>query len=310
LKTSQGNLNQQDPSEFGILEIRNALLDIARRDGPSEQEYGYCSALMDRISLLRSHRVISDPENDDLWSTIGEASTPKTLMGFIYKKPHGYHGDFEIIDRFYSKHISSEPHLHRWDRWIQSLEATEAVRNRKDFFKQLVSGLQCDRLPCILSVGSGPCREISESYSEGQRFEVTCLDLDPKAISYARSNVDPGSVTFLQKNALRMNFKNEYDLVWSAGLFDYLEDRLFIIAIKKMHRAARLGGEIVIGNFSENNPSRSAMEWGNWYLIHRTEQELRRLVDLAGIPSRSVKVLTEPLGINLFLSISKVDEVD
>jgi extracellular factor (EF) 3-hydroxypalmitic acid methyl ester biosynthesis protein len=295
-------------AHLSAAEIRRALVQLASRNGPAVEDYPLCRDVMDSISALRANGVISEAENDALWELVGEASTTKTLMGFIYRKPHGYHGDFEIIERFYTGHVSREPHLTRWDSWIQSLEATRAVRNRKEFFKRLVADLPSGKRARILSVGSGPCCDIREALdlTAGQH-EVVCVDLDQRAIDYARSVLSGHAdrVQFIQKNVLRMDFVGEFDLVWSAGLFDYLEDRLFVAALKRMYRAARAGGRIVIGNFSLQNPSRSAMEWGNWRLIYRSADELLKLVRQADLQAATVEVEAEPLGVNLFVSILK-----
>jgi len=35
------------------------------------------------------------------------------------------------------------------------------------------------------------------------------------------------------------------------------------------------GGELIVGNFSDNNPIRTMMEiYAQWYLIHRSKKEL------------------------------------
>lgn len=63
---------------------------------------------------------------------------------------------------------------------------------------------------------------------------------------------------------------------------------------------------MVFGNFSPRNPSRVPMELcGQWFLIHRTEDELVDLATSAGIPKNNVNIGMEPLGINLFCEVWK-----
>jgi hypothetical protein len=54
------------------------------------------------------------------------------------------------------------------------------------------------------------------------------VELDAGAIAYANELLGPGTATvrFYQKNALRFHAPQSYDLIWSAGLFDYLSDSL------------------------------------------------------------------------------------
>ena len=107
--------------------------------------------------------------------------------------------------------------------------------------------------------------------------------------------------------ALRFSVKQEFDLVWSAGLFDYLNDGLFTKLLRKLGKYTRSGGEIVIGNFSLANPSQPYMELFDWVLIHRSVEKLHELAHAASIPSQNLEVLSEELGVNLFLHIRKAE---
>jgi hypothetical protein len=65
------------------------------------------------------------------------------------------------------------------------------------------------------------------------------------------------------------------------------------------------GGELVIGNFSDCNPSRTYMELlGDWYLHHRSDEDLRLLAHQAGVPGSHVRIGCERLKVNLFLHIA------
>jgi len=293
---------------YSFNEIRAALCDFARRGGPAPDEYTSLQCLMDRIAVSRANGTISDAMNDSLWDSIGEAGSPQTLMGFIYRKPHGYHGDFEIIDKFYRNWVNPQPHLARWDSWIQSLDATQAVRNRKAFFTNLVCSLDSSAAPQILIVGSGPCRDLREAFEmDPHAFSATCVDTDPRANAYAREllNGYGDRVAFVEKNALRINFNEEFDVAWSAGLFDYLDDRLFVVALRRMYRAVRPPGSAIIGNLSLFNSSRAAMEWANWRLFHRSPEQLLQLVHDAQLSNAGIDISSEPLGVNLFITIVK-----
>ena len=63
-------------------------------------------------------------------------------------------------------------------------------------------------------------------------------------------------MSFVQRNALRFRPQRTYDLVWSAGLFDYFEDALFVTTLSRLLKATAADGELVVGNFSTQNPSR------------------------------------------------------
>ena len=108
---------------------------------------------------------------------------------------------------------------------------------------------------------------------------------------------------------------NHFDLVYTAGLYDYVpthptDDTKGVVALtKNLFELVKPGGNLVIGNFSENNPDHLVfpMEFiYDWELIYRNEKEM---LDFAKtIPKgqiADIEVLTEPLKINYFLKISK-----
>lgn len=134
-----------------------------------------------------------------------------------------------------------------------------------------------------------------------------CVDYDKNAIEYSSKRAENVSrhVQFHLANAFRFNSENTFDLVWSAGLFDYLDDRTFKVLLKKLLRFINADGELVLGNFSQNNSTRDYMEFANWHLNHRTIEELMRLAKESGVPEENVSVKSEPLGVNLFLHIRK-----
>lgn len=65
------------------------------------------------------------------------------------------------------------------------------------------------------------------------------------------------------------------------------------------------GGELVIGNFSSTNPSRDYMEFGEWFLHHRCEEDLINLAKHSDIDYKNIIVDSEPFGVNLFLRLRK-----
>lgn len=259
-------------------------------------------------------RHISREEVDaQIWS-LGPRFLWGTLIGFGFLKPHGYSGDFEMIDRIHTRFCSRDPMFSRWDLYFHQFAAVQAVRNRKEYFKDLVDELirkRGDRGATlkVLNLGSGPCRDIVEFLDADPSADVdfTCVDQDRQAIQYAQKVCARhiNKVRFVEANILRYSPERKFDLVWSAGVADYLNDRSFAALLSRARRVTEAMGEIVIGNFSNANPSRDHMEiLGRWYLIHRSEQELVDVCRQAGVDRRMVQVDAEPLGVNLFVRIA------
>lgn len=235
--------------------------------------------------------------------------TTDSIMGHIRVKPFGYAGDFHIIDRIYQYDLSEN--YRSFDDYTQKHPAAQAVRNRKTFFKNLVRNKLSPGQPFVLlNVASGPARDLLELYEElppEGNLRTDCVELDTRAIDYARNLCQPylEQIHFMHKNVLRYQPGRTYDLIWSAGLFDYFPDKTFVHLLCRFKSWVKPGGEIVIGNFNAaHNPSRDYMEvLGEWFLIHRTAEELRQLALQAGYAADQITVDREPLNINLFLRI-------
>jgi len=277
--------------------------------GPNEKEY---KALNDAIMYFRS---TTSPEK---WkdaclkvtSIFGESLINSTL-GHAYLKPYGYAGDFEIIDKVYLEMISEDPMLTKWDLFHNQGAATKAVRNRKTFFKKVLRAKTANSAAAcqILNVASGPCRDLLEFFEEekNQNIHFDCVEADIHAILHATklNRYFLPQLTFHNKNIFRFRTEKKYDVVWSAGLFDYFEDKTFTRLLSRLISFVKPGGELIVGNFAEGNPTEGYMElFLDWYLHHRSPDKLIQLAQNAGIDDVSrIKIDKEEEGINLFMRI-------
>jgi len=232
-------------------------------------------------------------------------------------KPLGYAGDYLLIDWMYTKKTKPSGIGHHWDEVFHLYQGSRAVCNRKDMCEKVLRETASEKSYSfnVLNIGCGSCRDMYEAIDhlprgEGEIGLLHCVDQDPEALIYAKSLMsgfqNKKQVVWECRNALRLRPEVKYDLIWSAGLFDYLNDRLVVFLLSRMWSWLKSGGRIVFGNFHPRNPSRFPMELcGQWFLIHRTEHDLMELVKTAGIPASNASVRSEPLGINLFCEIFK-----
>ncbi len=131
------------------------------------------------------------------------------------------------------------------------------------------------------------------------------VDYDHVAIEYSKEKNKNfnGHISYNRINALRFKPYQFYDMIWSAGMFDYFKDKHFVFLITKYINCLAEDGEFIIGNFT-NNPSHKLMvNVSEWILNLRSEEDLFRLASEAGIRDELVSVEKETLGINLFLRI-------
>jgi SAM-dependent methyltransferase len=282
----------------------NDIKKIIAKGGPDTSDYSYVKSIPDMSGVTLE-------EEANIHEILAPILDIKSLLGYTFQKPRGYAGDFELIERIYNKWTSDDAKFQRWDTLYHELESSKAVRNRKKYFIQELSDLN-DQKPAakILNLGSGPCSDVYEYLisSPNNSLYIDCLDMDKNAIEYGECICDNfyKSINFINKNAFRFNPQQNYDLIWSAGLFDYFSDKLFVRLLNRMYALLSDGGEIIVGNFSPVNPSRSMMEtFAQWYLHHRSESELTNLAIKAGISKHKIEVKSEELGVNLFLHAKK-----
>lgn len=277
--------------------------------GPEESEYNELTSIWNSLQLEGSAPDLLMRE--DIVRLFGDEFLSQTMQGFTYRKPHGYSGDFEIIDNIYEGRLNRDKRFQKWDKYYYAHQACKAVRNRKRYFIKLVKekASRINRPLRILNIASGPCRDVLELLEQVpiERLKIHCVEMDPKAISYAKELLGPSSnaIQFTQKNIFKFDTDDKFDLIWSAGLFDYFENDVFISLLSRIYEWCIPTGEIVLGNFSVFNPSRSYMEKAlGWYLFYRTEDELTEIALKAGLDNDQVEIKSEELGINLFLHIS------
>lgn len=289
---------------------------LVDKGGPDLQDYHDLDAWISEIADHAKNGRLATGDLKCLREVLGEAASVETMQGFVFQKPHGYAGDYEIIDRIYARYVSDKNHLSRWDVYMQDRSACYAVRNRVQYFLQQLQRhfdySQSERME-VLNLASGPGRDMLAFFEIRPDAQVhfDCIEQDQKAVGHAQGLCKDHlhKITFHVKNALRFQSKKKYDLIWSAGLFDYFEDKVFVFLLKKLGAMVAEGGEIVIGNFSPLNPSRPYMELFEWHLHHRSPTTLKALAVSAGFSADQISVGKEPTGVNLFLHIKPVSNL-
>ena len=273
---------------------------LLAKNGPDRSDY----AAFDRYI-----ETFSDEVATGINTALSEQYLDETIHGHVLRKPFGYAGDFLIIDKIYTQHCSEK--FSKWDRYFHQHAAPRAVRNRKDYFKRNMARILRERKgqpTNLLNIASGPARDLAELYQtiNPKTLKTTCVDLDANAIAYATRLNEPwlNQIEFIHRNIFKFQPENKFDVIWSAGLFDYFDDDTFVAILSRIREWGKPGAEIIIGNFSEENPSRRYMEaLGEWFLHHRSPARMIKLALQAGFPRSKVSVGKESEGVNLFMHL-------
>ncbi len=252
--------------------------------------------------------------------TVGRHMFQSYYANRAYQKPRGYAGDFEMMRTVYHHEIRGTTLFGRCiERYFTDVPEAQAVRNRGHYLMQkIVSTLQKNPKAKILSVASGPAMEIQYLMTKHPELmanaeihlvdqDIDALKLSQRAIeSLARSQNISTPIHFHNwaiKNIIESGVPIDHcDLIYTAGLFDYLSAPVAQAAASKLYQALNPQAELIIGNFDVSAPNRFGMALvTDWHLIYRTEEELKEIFS----PISLVKIEKEPLGINLFACLWK-----
>jgi SAM-dependent methyltransferase len=287
------------------------IKSLAQKGGPQPEDYAAFDNWLRCTQSEIDDGKITVEQIHGIWRSLGEDYLRETVQGHTLSKPRGYLGDFITIDRMYTSSVTSYPHFANWDRCVHAQVGVIAMRKRKDYLLQLLFQLESENRDSefrVLNLGSGPGRDVSEYFTKNPQSKALfqCVDQDAEAIKHARSLCANflNRIEFHETNVFRYKAKQKFHLVWSAGLFDYLNDALFRRLLKRLLPIVNAGGAIVIANFSDYNPSRAYMELiGGWYLVYRSKSQITQLALDCGVQPGCIEIRSTSDGIIHFLHI-------
>jgi hypothetical protein len=185
----------------------------------------------------------------------------------------------------------------------------------------------------IVSLASGPafeiCKFIRKTEAIAHPVEFILVDQDADALAFAKEQlrgalaekdasefqVKVTCVHIAIKQMLRPEFAEHADhlkrvlggadLVYSAGLFDYLRDSFAGTLLFLMFTLLAPGGELFIGN-ATNTAQMWMLDYVvSWHLIFREEAGLLKLVTGLKDHAASIGAEEDPTGTCLFLRMEK-----
>jgi len=245
-----------------------------------------------------------------------------------YQKPFGYPGDYEVMRFLYERPFEGATLFAKtMSLAMDEMAAGKAVRFRKDLIKnRLRSRLEKHpRTLRVLAIAGGPAQELCELLSEVPELpaplEVVVFDQDKAALAYAYRRLQPLTegrrgapvkILYLHESIKRLlrdrslfDEFGQFDLIYSAGLFDYLRMASSVQLARDFFGRLAPGGELLISNMVPENPSRWYMEHHlDWYLLYRSRAEMLEVGARACADAR-LQILEEESGVNPFLEMSR-----
>jgi extracellular factor (EF) 3-hydroxypalmitic acid methyl ester biosynthesis protein len=280
-------------------------------------------------NLIQGLKIRRQNCSDQEWAEIVSMCMHHPIKGLLHQdpfthraftKPRGFAGDAVLIDFIYGREEhwplpegTTDLGREIFD-YTTSNPAPEGVRERRDFIANLLDRLveEHDR-PHVLSIAAGHLREVMLSSAVRRRKfgRFLALDSDTESLeevdrSYSRYGVEvmAATIRLLLSNKTGLG---EFDLVYSTGLFDYLQQTTAQRLTSVMFDMLRPRGQLLVANFLPGIADIGYMEsFMDWKLIYRTRHEMLEVS--ANIPQaeiRDIRIFTEENQNIIFLQITK-----
>jgi extracellular factor (EF) 3-hydroxypalmitic acid methyl ester biosynthesis protein len=254
---------------------------------------------------------------------------------FIYRtfqKPLGYAGDYEMVSMMLrDPYEGSSMFAKVLNRLFLDTAPVVAHRNRIVYLKQRLHDETArmhaqGKVARIFNLGCGPAQEIQNFLIDDDlcdHADFLLLDFNDETINNTTRDLEGLRARHRRRTGIKLEKRsvhqilkessrtgagfetNSYDLVYCAGLFDYLSDRICRRLLEVFYDLVAPGGLLIATNVDLSNPSRNWMEYVlEWHLVYRDKEQFAKIApDKA--PPGSVDVKADQTGVNIFLEVRK-----
>jgi extracellular factor (EF) 3-hydroxypalmitic acid methyl ester biosynthesis protein len=249
-----------------------------------------------------------------------------------FTKPLGYAGDYEMVSMMVRDPYEGNSLFAKILNYIfLQTPPVEAHRNRLTYLTQMLRdetvrarGSRKGNRVRIFNLGCGPAKEIQDFVTHhhvAEHAHFLLLDFNEETLA-STSHVLEGlvleheratkidtmkkSVQQILKEGSKLESSFEkFDIVYCAGLFDYLSDNVCEKLLEFFYHITAPGGLVVATNVADINPSRGWMEYMlDWHLIYRSVQGFRDVVPKNIDPEQAI-VRAVGTGVNIVVEIRK-----
>lgn len=247
-------------------------------------------------------------EAPDAWPAYARACLQHPVCSLLHQdpftyrafaKPRGYAGDAVMMDYIYGLGEAEQAARNattlgrRIFQYMGTRPSARGVRYRRQFIARLIDQVAERKGSSVLAIAAGQLREVelSMAVQSGKLQEFVAFDQDETSLAvvtrdYAHLGVQsmPGSVRQILAGKTQLG---QYDFVYAAGLFDYLNGSTATALTCRMFEMTRPGGLMLIPNFLPGVRDRGYMEaFMDWHLIYRNQTDMRALA--AALPRSAV----------------------
>ncbi len=289
-----------------------------------------CFHILDTINdnIAKTKNIMANLEDEGfIWGYIFKEIFPYIMRSrFVeraYYKPKGYAGDFLMMEHIYRNKPKGDGRIGEIvDAWCLQRPGAKAIRGRRKLLAMQLTELTGQFVATsphikIMNLACGPNRELFDFLAEcdySEKIEALCVDIDSEALQFTNRNVNifphRASIRLMNENLVKWSLGRvsqqiaKQHIIYSAGLCDYLDKRLFQAMITRCHEHLEPGGKLILGNFAPYVDQVFMDEILHWHLLYRTPQDLLDIFKDTPFGS-NVKILSEPEGVNLFALANK-----
>jgi SAM-dependent methyltransferase len=211
-----------------------------------------------------------------------------------WDKPRGYSGDGAMIDHVYrlgaapGEVRAASPAGRDVNAFVTNAHTCEGVRERLYLLARLVdSTAERAARAEILTVGCGHLREAmySNAVSEGALNRWLALDRDAQSVDemtrgYAhRPAILPVKGT-VGRLMVRPSVYGRFDLIYAAGLYEYLDDAATVLLTRALMQSLKPGGRLLFANFAPDLRDEGYMDaCMDWRVTHRDAAMMQAILD-------------------------------
>jgi extracellular factor (EF) 3-hydroxypalmitic acid methyl ester biosynthesis protein len=283
---------------------------------------------------------------DEQSARLGRAYASAMLMPLLaacplqrraYEKPLGYAGDYRMMELCYTPAPVGEGLFARFLNsvgrhysLVRAVVAREAVM--REAARAAIHAEGEGRVK-IVSLASGPAMELRRLLDEVTQVprpvELVLIDQDCAALEAAHRQLTrillerhkamlPVVVRCLhfsirqlirpmdpEEHRVRETLK-DIDLIYSAGLYDYLSDPVATRLTQILHSLLRDGGRLLVGNLLESPDSTWVMEYVlGWTLHYRTPAQMLAMSNRLSPQPAAAGITMDATGRCAFLDVTK-----
>lgn len=255
------------------------------------------------------------------------------FMYRTFRKPLGYAGDYEMVnmmakDSFQGGSVFAKV----LNTFFLNTPPVVAHRNRIDYLysilvREIDRVSRQGRTARVLNLGCGPALEIQaflEKAPSHMRADFTLLDFNDETVDHTTNVLSSLKSRFGRSCGIRVTKKSvaqflkeqtkpipsigqtPFDLVYCAGLFDYLADPICERLLAVFYSLTASGGVVVSTNVDLANPARGWMEYMvDWHLCYRDSRGMAKL--MPQVPPDQLRVFSDPTGVNVLMEARKAE---